>query len=160
DDAVLLSNVSGRTGVISGRALRICVVGGLSRWKGYDVLLSMAQCIRAMSLPVELVLVGHTPDDETLIAAGVKVTGEYQEDEVLGLIREQSADIGFIPSVAPETWCYALGILWKSGLEVLCFDIGAQSERVRCSDRGAVVPLGMPVEFLVRFILRRWRPVS
>ncbi|MGC5749681.1 glycosyltransferase [Gluconobacter sp. NFX36] len=160
DDVVLLSNISGRKGIISGRALRICVVGGLSRWKGYDVLLAMAQCIRVMSLPVELVLVGHTPDDESLITAGVKVTGEYQEGQVLDLIREQSADIGFIPSVAPETWCYALGILWKSGLEVLCFDIGAQSERVRCSDRGAVVPLGMPVEFLVRFILRRWGPVS
>lgn len=160
DDAVLLSNVSGQRDSISGRPLRICVVGGLSRWKGYDILLAMAECIRTMSLPVELVLVGHTPDDETLIAAGVKVTGEYREDEALDLIREQNADIGFIPSVAPETWCYALGVLWKSGLEVLCFDIGAQSERVRCSGMGAVVPLGMPVEFLVSFILRRWGPVS
>ncbi|AFW01065.1 glycosyl transferase [Gluconobacter oxydans] len=160
DDAALLLNVSGQKNIITDRPLRICVVGGLSRWKGYDILLAMADYVKGMSLPVELVLVGHTPDDETLIAAGVKVTGEYREDEVLDLIGEQNADVGFIPSVAPETWCYALGILWKSGLEVLCFDIGAQSERVRRSHCGAVVPLGIPVEFLVGFILRRWGPVS
>lgn len=160
DDTTLLLQTSVPKRRANARKLRVCVVGGISRWKGYDILLAMAEHVKAMSLPMELVLVGHTPDDEALISAGVKVTGEYREDEALDLICEQNADIGFIPSVAPETWCYALGVLWKTGLEVLCFDIGAQSERVRQSERGIVVPLGMPMEFLVSFILRRWLQVS
>ncbi|WP_215750056.1 MULTISPECIES: glycosyltransferase [unclassified Gluconobacter] len=160
DDAHLLTNLPDKTMIVPGRPLRICIVGGLSQWKGYDVLLAMAHHVSTMPVQIELILVGHTPDDDALIAAGVKVTGEYREDEAVGLVREQYADIGFIPSVAPETWCYALGLLWKSGLPVVCFDIGAQSERVRRSRRGGVVPLGMPVGLILAFILRCWREGS
>lgn len=156
NDAALLETLSSGSALRNGAPLRICIVGGISEWKGYDVLKAMALEIQFHGLPVELVLVGHTRDDETLIEAGVRVTGEYQEADALSLIREQNAHVGLIPSIAPETWCYVLGLLWQSGLEAVCFDLGAQGERVRKAGAGAVIPLGMPVPLVLAFFLRRW----
>jgi hypothetical protein len=90
-------------------------------------------------------VVGHTIDDDRLIATGrVFVTGRYEEHEAVALIRAQHADIGFLPSVWPETWCYALSALWQSGLWTLAFALGAQAERIAATGAGRVVPLGVP----------------
>ena len=138
-------------------SLKICVVGGISRWKGFDFLLAVARDVRKRGLPIEFVLVGHSPDDDALISNGIAVTGEYQEQDVGDLIKAQSPDLGFISSIAPETWCYALSQIWRAGLDVVCFDLGAQGERVRQSGRGAVFPLGVPPEMFADLILRYWR---
>lgn len=64
--------------------------------------------------------------------------------------------MGLIPSIAPETWCYALGQVWRSGLEAVCFDLGAQAERVRRSATGLAVPLGVAPYQLAMILLGRW----
>ena len=156
DDATLRKSI--RTGhhAAYGQPVRVCVVGGISRWKGYDVLLTLAAEIQKHRLPIELSLVGHTHDDDALMSLGVRVTGEYREDEVQALIQQQQPDVGLIPSIAPETWCYALGHIWRSGLEAVCFDLGAQGERVTRSGTGLAVPLGMPPFQLAMIVIRRW----
>ncbi|GBR71135.1 glycosyltransferase [Gluconobacter kanchanaburiensis] len=156
DDAELQADIRAARPGLSGQPLRVCVVGGISQWKGYDVLLDLAREIRAHRLPIELSLVGHTHDDDALIALGVRVTGEYRENEVQDLIRQQKPDVGLIPSIAPETWCYALGQVWRSGLEAVCFDLGAQGERVRKSGAGLAIPLGIPAFQLAAILMRKW----
>lgn len=137
------------------RPLRIVVLGGISRWKGYDVLLALAQHVQKNNLPLRLILIGGTHDDETCLKAGIEVTGSYEDDDVLSLLDMSGADIGFVPSIAPETWCYTLGWLWKAKLAVVGFDIGASAERIRQAgpDWGRVVPLGLPVDRLVKIFL-------
>ncbi|GBQ06655.1 glycosyltransferase [Saccharibacter floricola] len=132
---------------------RIGVLGGISRWKGYDVLVDLGRHIQKHDLPLELVLFGSTVDDEKLMEAGVRVTGPYREKDILLLLTVEKIDIGFIPSVAPETWCYVLGWLWKAGLDVLSFDIGASGDRIQASGRGHVIPLGVPIDFLAQYML-------
>ncbi|MBV1838021.1 glycosyltransferase [Acetobacter estunensis] len=131
-----------------GRA-RICVVGAIGREKGYDVLLAAARDAQARNLPLEYVIVGHTPDDAALMATGhVHVTGAYREHEAVALIRAQQADYSFIPSVWPETWCLALGVAWRAGLPVAAFDLGAVAERIRRTGRGHILPLGVSLQRL------------
>ncbi|WP_322783013.1 MULTISPECIES: glycosyltransferase [Gluconobacter] len=156
DDTALNKFIRINHRAVYGQPLRVCVVGGISQWKGYDTLLALAAEIQTHRLPIELSLVGHTHDDDALMALGVRVTGEYREDEVQALIRQQQPDVGLIPSIAPETWCYALGQIWRSGLEAVCFDLGAQGERVNRSGTGLAVPLGMPPFQLAMLLLRRW----
>jgi len=141
------------------RRARLVVVGAIGREKGYDLLLACLAEIRARSLPLDIVVVGHTPDDDALLEAGcLYVTGEYREDDAVGLIRDQGADLAFLPSVWPETWCFTLSLAWRAGLPVACFDLGAPAERVRATRRGAVLPLGLPVGDLVTTLLRLCRP--
>jgi GT2 family glycosyltransferase len=131
----------------AGQLVRVCVVGAIGHEKGYGPLLRCARRTAAAGLPLEFVVVGHTRDDRLLLDTGVvRITGRFEEDEAAALIAAQQADLGWLPSIWPETWCYALTRMWEAGLPVVVHDIGAQAERVRAGGGGFVVPLHMPSE--------------
>ena len=141
DDAVLPPLVPGP----GGPARRVCVVGAIGVEKGYDVLLDCARDARRRALPISFTVVGYTSDDARLLAAGpVFITGEYADADAVALVRAQGADMAFLPSVWPETWCFALSRAWQAGLGVAAFDLGAPAERIRAAGRGWLLPLGLP----------------
>lgn len=122
---------------------RIVVVGAIGEAKGYDVLLRCARDAARRRLDLEFVVVGHTIGDATLMAAGpVFVTGPFDAEEATGLIRAQGGTFGFVPSVVPETWCFALTDLWRAGLRAAVFDLGAQAMRVGKTGWGFCIPHG------------------
>lgn len=124
---------------------RVCVVGAIGIHKGYEVLLACARDAQRRDLDIEFVVVGHTIDDARIMATErVFVTGEFAAGEAPALIAEQHAALGFVPSIAPETWCLTLGEIWRAGLNAAAFDIGAPAERIRRTGRGIVLPLGLP----------------
>ncbi|MBC7799954.1 MAG: glycosyltransferase [Gemmatimonadaceae bacterium] len=130
---------------VHGPVRRVCVVGAIGVEKGFDVLLACVRDARARALPIEFVVVGYTADDTRLMDAGPAfVTGEYAEADAVALIRAQEAQVVFIPSVWPETWCFALSRAWQAGLAAVAFDLGAQAERIRTTGRGWLLPLGLP----------------
>jgi glycosyltransferase involved in cell wall biosynthesis len=92
-----------------GGTMRVCVAGAIGLHKGFDVLLACARDAKQRDLDLEFVVAGTTIDDHALMATGrVFVTGPYQPDEVVALIRAQRAAIGLLPSIWPETWCLGL----------------------------------------------------
>lgn len=128
-----------------GGMLHVCIVGAIGEEKGFFVLLGCARDAARRQLPLRFTVVGHTMDDSRLMETGrVFVTGAYEEDEADGLIRAQNADVGLLPSVWPETWCYALSALWRAGLFTVAFDVGAQAERIKHAGIGKLLPLGLP----------------
>jgi GT2 family glycosyltransferase/glycosyltransferase involved in cell wall biosynthesis len=123
---------------------RICVVGAIGVEKGYDILLACARDAASRKLKLQFHLVGHSCDDARLLATGhVHITGEYEEHEAVALIRQQRAQLAWLPSLWPETWCYTLTQAWQAGLNVLAFDIGTPAARIRRTGRGWVIPLGL-----------------
>jgi len=107
-------------------------------------------------LPMQYLLVGHSHDDLKLLQTGaISVTGPFENDECVALLRAQDADCGFLPSDIPETWCYVLSELWRAGLPVAAFDIGAPAERIRATGRGTLLPLGLPAS-RVNDVLLGW----
>jgi GT2 family glycosyltransferase/glycosyltransferase involved in cell wall biosynthesis len=138
-----------------GRVRRVAVIGAIGIEKGFGVLLACARDARARLLPLEFVVVGFTADDERLMDSGpVFVTGEYREQDAVALIRAQAAQVAFIPSIWPETWCFALTRAWQAGLPAAVFDIGAQAERTRRTGRGWPLPLGLTPPALNDALLR------
>ena len=124
---------------------RVCVIGAVGVHKGYQVLLDCARDAAERRLPLEFVVVGHTIDDNRLLATGrVFVTGEFAADEATRLIRAQQPTLAWLPSIWPETWLFALTEAWRAGLRTVAFDIGAQAERIRRTGRGVLLPLGLP----------------
>jgi GT2 family glycosyltransferase len=122
----------------------VCVVGAIGVHKGYDVLLACARDAQQRDLDLEFVVVGHTIDDARMMETGrVFVTGRFDPNEAVSLIKAQKARFGLVPSICPETWCLGLGDLWRAGLQVAAFDIGAPAERIRRTGRGFVLPLGL-----------------
>ena len=125
--------------------LHVAVVGALGQEKGFDVLLACARDAAARGLDLFFTVIGYTIDDDALLATGrAFATGEFTRAEAARLIRAQGAHMAFLPSIWPETWCYALTDIWQAGLSAAVFDIGTPAERVRAHGRGWVLPLGLP----------------
>jgi glycosyltransferase involved in cell wall biosynthesis len=137
--------------------LRICVIGALAGEKGQDVLLACARDAASRDLALEFILLGHSEEDAALLATGrVWISGKFEEAELASLIVAQQADFAFLPSIIPETWCYALSSAWQAGLAVAVFGIGTQSERIRDAGAGSgwVLPLGLSAEAINAIFLR------
>jgi GT2 family glycosyltransferase/glycosyltransferase involved in cell wall biosynthesis len=132
---------------------RICVAGAIGLEKGYNILLRCARLALQMKLPMEFVLVGYTHDDSRLQENGVRITGPYQDSEVVQLIRDQNADLAFMPGQLPETWSYVLSHFWAAGLPVVAFDIGAPAERIKAQNGGIVLPLHTRIDRLAQVLL-------
>jgi GT2 family glycosyltransferase/glycosyltransferase involved in cell wall biosynthesis len=126
---------------------RVAVVGAIGLEKGFEVLLACARDAAERDLALEFVVVGYTVDDTALLATGrAFVTGEFARAEAATLIAAQGAQLAFLPSVWPETWCYALSDAWAAGLSAAVFAIGTPADRVRAQGRGWVLPLGLPAD--------------
>lgn len=129
------------------RGTRVALLGAIGQHKGYRVMLACARDARARGLDLEFVVIGFTENDGRAMRTGrVFVTGEYRENEAAGLIRRESPDLIWLPSVWPETWCYVLSHALASGLPVVAFDIGAIAERMRSAGTGVLLPLDTPPE--------------
>ena len=59
------------------------------------------------------------------------VHGRYDDGEIDARVAAVQADLIFLPSTWPETYCYTLSIALRSGLPVVVFDLGAQGRRVK-----------------------------
>ncbi len=139
-------------------ARRIAVIGGIGPAKGFELLIACAEDAAARGLALEFIVTGGSADDERLLATGrIFVTGHYQEGEAQSLIAGFAPDLAFLPSIWPETWCFALGEAWRAGLYAVTFDLGAQAERLRATRRGLTLPLGLPVQ-RINDILLNWMP--
>jgi GT2 family glycosyltransferase/glycosyltransferase involved in cell wall biosynthesis len=122
--------------------VRVAVIGALSIPKGYQVLLQCAQDAAQRNLDLEFVVIGYTYNDEALLATGrVFITGVYAEHEVGTLLEREQCHIAFFPSVAPETWCYALSHALARGLRIIAFDLGAIAERLHGFGAAKLLPL-------------------
>lgn len=133
----------------------VVVPGAIGVDKGFDVLLACAWDAAQRALRLRFVVVGHTMDDGALMATGrVFVTGAYAEAEAVAVVAAVQADLGFIPSVWPETWCYTLSTLLQAGLPVGAFDLGAQAERIRASGAGFTMALGLPSAAVNALLMR------
>ena len=144
DRAIVSARAPERVAGASKRRASICVVGGIGVHKGYDILLACARDAVGRDLDLEFIVVGHTIDDARLMATGrIFVTGRFEPGEAVGLIATQHAQLGFVASICPETWCLSLGDIWRAGLPAAAFDIGAPAERIRSTGRGFLLPLGL-----------------
>jgi Glycosyl transferases group 1 len=124
--------------------VRIGLIGAIGGHKGYRVLLDCARDAATRRLPLEFVVIGYTENDKPLLKTGkVFITGRYSEIEAPHLLQRERPDIVFLPSVWPETWCYALDYALAAGLQVVSFDLGAIAERLRAAGLGILLPLDM-----------------
>lgn len=139
---------------------RIAVIGGINPAKGYDVLLECGRDAARRNLALDFVIAGASLDDEKLLETGrIFITGPYRPAELPELLAGLRADLAFIPSIWPETWCFTLTEAWEAGLYTMAFDLGAQAERIAATGNGALLPLGLPPS-RINDALLSWRPIT
>jgi GT2 family glycosyltransferase len=138
------------------KSVRVGLIGAIGVHKGYRVLLDCARDAARRRLPIEFVVIGYTEDDKRLLKTGkVFITGRYTEIEVPHLLRRERPDIIFLPSVWPETYCYAVDHAVEAQLPVVSFDLGAIAERLRAAEIGILLPLSLGPEEINNRLLGR-----
>ncbi|MCF0120081.1 MAG: glycosyltransferase [Duodenibacillus sp.] len=143
--------------------LTIAIIGIVSREKGFGTVERMAKQAIDQALPVQFVLVGTTYDNEALQKLGVKITGRYSgDDDAIKLLKKHKADMIFIPSECPETYCYTLSVGLLTGLPVFSFGVGALTERLQNAGLGdCILPLDSKNDdFLLEKIVKRFDDVK
>lgn len=115
----------------------IAVAGHISRPKGADMLLEMADVIRRGALPARIVvfgtLEGHRDD------SGIEVRGRFEPAALPGLLESCGASICLLPSICPETFSFVTDEYMAMRMPVAVFPIGAPSERVAAYPDGLVI---------------------
>jgi hypothetical protein len=124
----------------SGRPI-VGIVGEINRHKGGLVVRELAEYIEATGKNVHIVVVGTI---ECKLPKGVTITGPYVQKQLPELLEKHGINVGFFPSIWPETFSYVTEEMIKMGLPLLAFDLGAPGERVSRYAYGQVIPLGSP----------------
>jgi glycosyltransferase involved in cell wall biosynthesis len=124
-----------------GEAIRVAVIGTIVPVKGSERLLACARDALRRRLPLAFCVIGATDRDAAFARMpNVHSSGAYHEAEVYRRLAQARCHLAFLPSVWPETFMYTLSIAMSSRMFVVCFDLGAQAERLRISGSGLLLP--------------------
>ena len=137
-----------------GAALKVVVIGALSRIKGADVLEDVAILAARAGVAVEFHLLGYAYRDlRKQPNAALTVHGSYQEKDLPRLLGWVKPDLIWFPALWPETYSYTLSACLLLGLPVVAPDIGAFHERLSSRAWSWVEPWDRkPAEWLEFFV--------
>jgi len=125
-----------------GKRLTVAVIGGVNTAKGSKFLDKLVNTREFELLPVRIVLLGEVipmPRFESGDESNFVFHGSYIRAELGRLLDEYDASMIMIPSLCPETFCFTASEAILLGYPVLCFDVGAQAERIHHYECGWVV---------------------
>lgn len=120
--------------------LRFGYIGSLIRQKGIQTLIDAFKNAREKSDSIELHLYGGGQINTSALPSGIKWFGNYRRNDLPHILSE--FDIGIIPSIFKETFCYTLSELFLAKKAVIASSIGALSERVIPEKNGLLVKPG------------------
>jgi glycosyltransferase involved in cell wall biosynthesis len=123
------------------------IIGHIAQHKGAQVIHDLAQHIEASGAQVRIVIIGTI--DVVLPAGVASVTGPYHAEDLPALIERHGVNVGFFPSIWPETFSYVTEEMIVMELPLLVFDLGAPGDRVATYSRGQVIPVGDPGSILL-----------
>ena len=145
--------------IAPSKIIKVALIGAIGIHKGSGILLECCQDAAKRKLPIEFVVIGFVRAEEEsalLRTQKVSITGVYAEEEVQHLINRENPHLVLMPSVWPETWCYALDHAIKSNLHIISFDIGAIAERLRQSHHVyTLIPINTQAQEINNIILEQ-----
>lgn len=118
-----------------GERLTVGVLGAIGYSKGAEVLWRLAAHTDA---GFRLIVIGKL--DPAYQHPALTVHGPYRREEIAALAVRYGVGAWLIPSIWPETYCYAMHECLATGLPVMGFDLGAQGEALREAPHGHILP--------------------
>ena len=83
------------------------------------------------------------------------VHGYYRAGTLPALLAHHAIDLGLLPSIWPESYCFTLSECWRAGVPVVSFAHGAIAERITRNGGGWLAPLDEGSVGIAK-IVRRW----
>lgn len=115
----------------------IGVFGHISRHKGADILVDIAELAEQRGLPMEFLVFGSLSSRPR--SAQLRVMGPYESKDMERIAIQYNLLVTLIPSVCSETFSYVTAELMHLHLPVAVFNLGAPADRVRAYPSGLVM---------------------
>ncbi|WP_414898727.1 glycosyltransferase [Rhodovulum sp. YEN HP10] len=130
-------------------SLTVGVLGAIGHNKGAGILRDLAE---KAAPDLGIVVIGKI--DPAFAHRRIRVHGAYGRDEIADLAEKYRIGCWLIPSIWPETFCFAAHETLATGLPVFVYDIGAQAGAAAAAINGHLLPLGCEGEALDRHLRR------
>ncbi|QFT61376.1 glycosyltransferase [Roseivivax sp. THAF30] len=114
------------------------ILGAIGPQKGAAIVSALASLCAETGHP-RLVMIGRIAPGFSL-PPDILQTGPYRPEEIQSLAEQHGVTHWLIPSIWPETFCYALHEALATGRPVYGFDLGAQGETLASAWNGHVLP--------------------
>ncbi|NDK35560.1 glycosyltransferase [Rhodovulum sulfidophilum] len=129
--------------------LTVGVLGSIGHNKGAAILHDLAQ---HAAPDLGIVVIGKI--DPAFAHHRIRVHGAYRREEIADLAEHYRIRCWLIPSIWPETFCFAVHETLATGLPVFVYDIGAQAGAAAAAINGHLLPLGCEGAALDRHLRR------
>lgn len=130
------------------KACNIGVVGNMALHKGSEKILALSDHIAAIKSLHNIVVFGEFEAGK--LRENIKLLGAYSTAELSTLIEQNSIDVFFFPSICPETFSYVVEELMILDLTIVCFNLGAQAEKVASYAKGTVIELDTSIDKILQ----------
>jgi len=120
--------------------LRIGIIGGLSKEKGFDLLEKMINFSCTYSLPFEFILFGTSYRAPTLVKKSLlTITGPYEDSDIDRLFKVHEPHFFWFPALWPETYSYTFSHVLRNNYPVIVPNLGAFKERINRNQISRVI---------------------
>eukprot|EP00236_Picocystis_salinarum_P000288 CAMPEP_0183823730 /NCGR_PEP_ID=MMETSP0807_2-20130328/211_1 /TAXON_ID=88271 /ORGANISM="Picocystis salinarum, Strain CCMP1897" /LENGTH=611 /DNA_ID=CAMNT_0026068637 /DNA_START=4646 /DNA_END=6478 /DNA_ORIENTATION=+ len=120
----------------------IGVLGDIGVVKGSQVLHALSRILNQEQIEFRVVVLGMLSHPKLLKAPSL-VHGGYKWRDVAKLVEKYCIHNFLVPSVGPETFCYAAHEALGTGFPVWGFNLGAQSEALARASNGFLISISM-----------------
>eukprot|EP00963_Diacronema_lutheri_P009139 scaffold818_cov388-Pavlova_lutheri.AAC.15 len=140
----------------------IGVLGDIGIPKGSRVLHAMSRLVQQAQMSHRVVVLGLLESSKLLVAPSL-VHGGYKLHDLAELTAKYCIDMFLVPSICPETFCFAAHEALATGYPVWGFDLGGQGEALKTASNGFLVPIAeknSTAEDLAMLLLRSMFPAK
>jgi glycosyltransferase involved in cell wall biosynthesis len=110
--------------------------------KGRYVVKNLLRYVKKM--PVPITIIGRYLKRDKIKSRNIKYTGEYKRSELQSFIEKEQISVVFFPSIWPETFSYLVSELIFLNIPIVCFDYGAQAEKMKNYNKGYICESSSP----------------
>lgn len=116
----------------------IAFIGVLSNHKG----LNEAKELIKKNPQYNFFQIGYSEDESMKKSSkNYKYIGKYNREDLQKIIKENKIDLVCMLSIWPETYSYTITEAVLSGVPILCFDLGAQGNRIKKDNLGWTIDI-------------------
>ena len=128
-----------RTPVVFTEMVNIGILGNIGHNKGSVLIKKMTKIIDQKNLNIRFVIIGNMFERDKVESNHLSITSDYSREYVDEYIQKYNIDFFFLPSIWPETFSYTTEEIMQLDFPLVCFNLGAQAERVKHYPKGLIL---------------------